>query len=143
MRAGGHFGGGFHPFAPFVARQDIPQMFHPGADAMDGFDPGEERQPGKAGMECDLVGAKFEHIAENRDAAPFGHAPQPIFGMGGGEHFEGGSHGGGVGVEGVINDAAKTKLVPTSLQLAYSEKEVYNYFFDGVFGPSSSQAEIF
>lgn len=34
-------------------------------------------------------------------------------------------------------------MAPTSLQLVYSEREVYNYFMDGIFGPSSSQAEIF
>ena len=32
---------------------------------------------------------------------------------------------------------------PTNLELVISEKETYNYFMDGVFGPNSSQQDIF
>ena len=35
------------------------------------------------------------------------------------------------------------KIHPTSLQICYSEREVYNYFMDGIFASNSSQEEIF
>ena len=43
-----------------------------------------------------------------------------------------------IGVEGVMKDASGRNLPPTSLKLAFSAKEEYNYFMDGVFGPGSS-----
>ena len=42
-----------------------------------------------------------------------------------------------------MKDAQGRVLPATSLQLAYSEGEVYNYFMDGVFAPHSSQSDIF
>ena len=39
--------------------------------------------------------------------------------------------------------SGQPKTLPTSLSLCYSEREVYNYFMDGVFAANSSQEEIF
>lgn len=42
-----------------------------------------------------------------------------------------------------VKDATGRAKPTTSLQLVYSEKEMYTFFVDGVFVPESSQADIF
>ena len=42
-----------------------------------------------------------------------------------------------------MKDASGRAVPPTSLQLVFSEREVFSYFLDGVFVPESTQADIF